>query len=205
MADLHRNWGLALTRRGLLEDAEEKYKIAISLEPDDADSHYRLAGIYARKNLFDQALQMCREAVRIDPDLAEAYSLMGMCLMNRGQAEQAYDVFRRSLKLDPNQPSVLTNFALELVTGRDPSLRNPAEAVRYAERARDLSGGIDPNVLATLAQVYARAGRVDDAKKVAETAASIFRKNGQDAWLVRIELQGTTKYVVRLLRLSSIH
>jgi hypothetical protein len=63
-----------------------------------------------------------------------------------------------------------------LATCNDSQHRNPAEAVRLAEAARELTGGTDASVLDTLAAAYADAGRIDDAVRVGLQAEELATK-----------------------------
>ena len=60
-----------------------------------------------------------------------------------------------------------------LATGSDPAVRDPAEAVRLADRAVRLSGGRDPNLLDTQAAAQAAAGRFERAIETARRAREL--------------------------------
>jgi len=87
--------------------------------------------------------------------------------------------FREVVKRDPNSPVALNNLACLLATVGDPSLRDGAEAVRLAERARELTESQNTSVLSTLAAAYAENGRFDEAVATAEKACVLAKARGE--------------------------
>jgi cytochrome c-type biogenesis protein CcmH/NrfG len=87
--------------------------------------------------------------------------------------------FREVVKRDPNSPVALNNLACLLATVGDPSLRDGAEAVRLAERARELTDSQNTSVLSTLAAAYAENGRFDEAVATAEKACVLAQAQGE--------------------------
>jgi cytochrome c-type biogenesis protein CcmH/NrfG len=90
----------------------------------------------------------------------------------RGDRAEALQQFREALKLRPDWPQPMSEIAWLLATSPDPSVRNPAEATRLAERAASLTSGREPTVLDTLAAAYAAEGRFEDAVEAAERAVA---------------------------------
>ena len=106
-----------------------------------------------------------RDAIRMQPDWPEAHEQLGHVLMAEGKSKEAAETYRRALALGSNSPELLNNLAWVLATGPD-EVRNPAEAVRMAERACELTGRANLSTLDTLAQALAAAGRFQDAVNV---------------------------------------
>jgi tetratricopeptide (TPR) repeat protein len=79
----------------------------------------------------------------------------------------------------PDSPIVLNNLGWILATHADASVRNGAEAVRYAERACALVGEREATFLGTLAAAYAEAGRFEEAARTATRAIATAEQNGQ--------------------------
>lgn len=79
----------------------------------------------------------------------------------------------------PDFEKVANNLAWLLATSPDPSIRRPADAVRFAERAAEFSDGTAPGVLDTLAAAYASAGRFDEALRAQERALALAREVGE--------------------------
>jgi hypothetical protein len=87
--------------------------------------------------------------------------------------------FREVVNRNPNSPVALNNLACLLATVGDPSLRDGAEAVRLAERARELTDSQNTSVLSTLAAAYAENGRFDEAVATAEKACVLAKAQGE--------------------------
>ena len=80
---------------------------------------------------------------------------------------QAAAQFGEALALDRDNGQALAGLAWIRATSADPALRDPAEAVRLAERADALKSHRDVIAIDALAAAYAAAGRFDDAVRVA--------------------------------------
>ncbi len=86
-------------------------------------------------------------------------------LLASGQVDAALAALEEIVRLNPNNALVLNNLAYLLVD----SGNRPAEALPYAERARELAGS-DPSVLDTVGWVYARNGRNEEAEAALKEA-----------------------------------
>jgi thiol-disulfide isomerase/thioredoxin len=100
---------------------------------------------------------------------------IGDGLMARGDATPAIDTYSAALAADGNNLAILNNLAWHRATHSDAAVRNPTEAVRFAEKAATLSRHQDASILDTLAAAYAAAGRFPDAVATAEKALSLAR------------------------------
>ena len=88
----------------------------------------------------------------------------------------------RSLSANPRLPEALTELAWTLATSPSSALRNPLEAMRYAERARDLTNGTDVRALDALAAAYASSERYAEAASTVDAALQLIpaRAPGSD-------------------------
>ena len=93
-----------------------------------------------------------------------------MALRMMGERDQALGHFRAALSGRPDWPAPMSEIAWILATHTDSRVRDPAEAVRLAERAAELTSRRDALVLDALAAAYAAAGDWDRATTTAETA-----------------------------------
>ena len=92
-----------------------------------------------------------------------AATLLAYQPVDRKQMREAAHHFREALRLKPDWADAMNTLARLLATKSDETLRNGAEAVRWAERACQLSKRQRPAMLDTLAAAYAEAGRFDEA------------------------------------------
>jgi len=133
-----------------------------------------------------EAISHFRELARMNPDYALAHHNLGFALIEgAGRATRwdrcnarcscgptAIHHYREAIRLRPNWPTPLTGLAWLRATHADPSVRNPAEAVRLATRANELRKR-DPSTLDTLAAAHAADGQFDAAVRTAERAEKL--------------------------------
>ena len=111
-------------------------------------------------------------------ELALQYARSAAALGQRGLQAAAIGLLREGLARLPASARINNDLAWMLATAPDPDLRNGAEAVEFARRAVELTGGDSCNELDTLAAAYAEAGRYDEAITTAERALEIARRTG---------------------------
>ena len=80
---------------------------------------------------------------------------------------------------DPDDAASLNAVAWILASDSDPSIRNPAEAVRLAERACELTGRKSAALLDTLAAAYHANGDNGMAVRTAKEALDAAKKGGE--------------------------
>jgi tetratricopeptide (TPR) repeat protein len=132
-----------------LEDKDDEagavaaYKRAMELDPNAADIPAELASVYLRQNKAQEAMGAAEQALKIAPANREANRVIGTVYAAMSEA------------------------ARETSRGRSAANRadeNLAKAIQHLELAADKSAGdADPNVRATLARLYVRAGTYDKA------------------------------------------
>jgi hypothetical protein len=153
-------------------DTRTLYEHAVNVTRDNYVMNLYLAIFAERDGRVDDALNSYREAARIRPTDPILQFKVSELLARQGKIPQALAGFRNVLALDPNQVQALNNLAWYLATHVDQRLRNGAEAVSLAQRACDLTGYKDPDLLDTLAAAFAEAGKFDDAVATAQRARS---------------------------------
>ena len=119
------------------------------------------------------ALASFRDAARVDPQLAEAHLNVGLISRSLGDFAEAISRFRRVLELNPDWVTAISSLASLLAAAPEPSVRNPAEAVRLADRAVALTLRRNANTLDVLAVAHAAAGDFDRAIAIADEALGL--------------------------------
>ncbi len=182
-ANARNNFGALLLRQGRLAEAAGHLKRAIEIKPDLIDAHNNLALLLLRPGTVDQAIAHWRKVLEVKPDHVEVHVNLGAALLMQEKPAEALAEWREALRLEPYRVPVLTNIAWMLSTFPDDRIRNGAEAVTLAERARELTGGADPLALDVLAAAYAETGRFFEAVETARRAeaAAIGRKDARFA------------------------
>ena len=103
---------------------------------------------------------------------------MATLLYQTGKLREAVAEYRQVLAVKPDHPEALNNLAWLLATCSDGTVRDGAEAVRFAEHACRLSGYKEARTLGTLAAAYAEAGRFTEAVEAAQKAVEAARASG---------------------------
>jgi tetratricopeptide (TPR) repeat protein len=178
-AEVHGNLGRALALAGKPDEAIAEWRKAIELNPNYAQAYNDLGAELARKGRADEALAAWQQATVVNPAFAPAQFNLGNALDARGKGKLALAAWRSGLAVDPNHVPTLRRAAWLLATGRDASLRNPAEAVALAERAGRLTGGQDASVLDCAAAAYAASGRFADAVETGNRAQRLAAQQGR--------------------------
>jgi len=172
-AAAHFNVATALTMAGRIDEAIDQYREALRLKPDYGLAHNNLGNALVSRGSSGDALRHFREAVRLDPSNAEARYNVGSLLRAGGELAEARDQFRAALALKPDWIPVVASLAWLLATAPDAALRDPADALRFAERAADLTERRDASALDILAAAYASAGRFDEAIATCDLALTL--------------------------------
>jgi Flp pilus assembly protein TadD len=166
----HFNLSLIGMTQGRLDDAAQHLLRAIAARPDYAEAHNNLGIILMRQGTLDPAILQFREVLRIHPESADAHYNLGRALLAAGQVAEAVVHLRQASVSTPDMPSMLDDLAWILATSDDDAVRNPKDAVAFAERAAGLTGRKNPSILDTLAAAYAAAGQFEPAAQAEREA-----------------------------------
>ena len=171
--ELQANLGAALSERGRLDDAVPHFERALALNPDSAALHTSLGAALVQKGRSSEAIPHFEKALSISPEFAQARYYLGNALYLQGKIAEALVEWRRVLREQPNHVAALNQAAWVLATSPAAAVRNGAEAVSFAQRAAQASGGRQPRILATLAASYAEAGQFSKAIETARQALNL--------------------------------
>src|SRR5207249_707861 len=144
---------------GRYADAVALLRQALADSPDHPTAYQTLAVCLAGLGQHQQAIDACEQALRVNPFSPGMHYLFATTLAALGNARQAADQYQQALALQPDMVEALNNLAWIRAANSSDDLRNGPEAVRLAERARELTQQREPLLLGTLAAAYAEAGR----------------------------------------------
>jgi protein O-mannosyl-transferase len=125
--------------------------------------------------------------LEIKPNDVAAHGSLGSALYLHGQSSEAIDQWREVIRLQPENTPALNQLAWTLATSPTASIRNGAAAVELAQRAADLTGGRDLDILDTLAAACAEAGRFSDAVRIAEQVLAAASRQNSTALAGRVQ------------------
>lgn len=188
-ADAYCNLGTVYGLQNRLKPAKANLQRALRIKPQNAEAHHNLGLILGKVGNRVDAVKHYRAAIRIQPDFALAYYNLGVTLANQHHFDQAITRFRQAVRHQPDFVAALNKLAWYLAVSNDPLLRNPQEAVQWAEEACRLTRHQDVQVLQTLATAYAEVGRFGEALAATQHALEIARQNNQVQLVDQIQTQ----------------
>ena len=124
---------------------------------------------------FEDSLRRVLDAA---PDDLETRRRLAATLVQEGRIEEAIGAYGCILLRSPDDLDALNNVAWVRATHTQAIHRDGAEAMRLAERARDVSPEPQAVLYSTLAAAYAEAGRFPEAIRAGERAVALARSAG---------------------------
>ena len=101
--------GNCLASRDRLDEAVQRYKAALALDPAYVDAHNNLASVYVKQKKLGEAEAEFREAVRLKPDYAVVYYNRGVAYQTNGLLDQAVQDYTRAIALQPDDAAACNN------------------------------------------------------------------------------------------------
>jgi protein O-mannosyl-transferase len=172
-AEIYNNLGNLLATQGRTAEAIAQFQKALEVAPDNAKVHYNLANVLTAQGRVDEAIEHYQRALEQMPDSTHAHYQLGVLLQSRGEFAASVAQFQKVLELEPKHVAAQNNLAWLLATCPDNPVRNGEKAVELAQQAVQLSRGVSPEILDTLAAAYAEAGRFPEAIETAGRALSL--------------------------------
>lgn len=165
--------GIAAASAGRLDDAETCFRQAIEADAAFPQAHYNLGRLLARQGKLDPAAAHLEQALDLNPSYADARFSLASLEAQRHRWPASLAHWQEGLRLNPAFVPALKHAAWILATASDPSLRDAAQAVRYASEAVRRTGSRDPEALDALAAALAEAGRFTEAAAAARQAITL--------------------------------
>jgi tetratricopeptide (TPR) repeat protein len=167
LAKAHGKLGTLYAAAGKNEAAQEHLGAVAPYDPDDAYGYTMLGWLAYLQGRADDAVDAYRRADEIEPFNAKINYHWGLALAQLARWAEASECFRRVVAIDPNHAGGCQ--------GLGDALRRQgraAEGVRFARRAAKLTHEENADVLLSLAEAYADAGRYGEADDAAVQALS---------------------------------
>jgi len=172
-AKAHNGIGVALLKSGKPDQAVTHFTEAVRIKPQFPDARKNLGDALLRQGRLEQAAEAYRHVLQLLPDNPEVLNELGIVFARQGKLDQAVAQFTMALRIEPDWVEALNNLAWILAVHDDSRIRDPNKAVRLAERACELTGYQEPELLDTLAAAYASAARFSEAVATSEKAMEL--------------------------------
>ena len=205
-----------LEKDGRLEEALERHKRAIAMDPKLVDAYVNLISLYGRLQRDSEAEQAYHQAIALDPNRTDAYYNFGVFCFERQRLSDAEKAFEAAVRLNPRHAEALHNWAVILeregkwepaavlyqrALGVKPSYplahfhlgrlyanqKRYAPAIQEFERALEPAGPETPTYLYALAATNARAGARGRAVELMRQARAQAFARGQTALAASID------------------
>lgn len=159
---LHATLGLALMRRGQIDEALGAYGRAASLDPTQAagwsaEAAYEMAAVLRARGHLAAAAAALQEALALRPDFADAHNELGRMHDAVGRIEPAIGCFRRAIELAPTHVAAHVNLGGALREAEH--LEEAVEVLQAATRLAPTSREAFNN----LGQALHDLGRIEEA------------------------------------------
>ena len=102
LVEAHINLGTLFYEQGELEEARDRFQIAVTLSPGNALAHFNLGSVLDELKEFGEASHHLEEAVRLKPDYADAHYNLARVYEELGSSIKARPHWVRYLELDPD-------------------------------------------------------------------------------------------------------
>jgi Tfp pilus assembly protein PilF len=132
-AATHNNYAVLLADLGRQNEAEDHYKKALDLDPENAAAHNNYANLLKGNDRQTEAEDHYKKALDLDPKYATAHNNYANLLTDMGRRTEAEDHYKKALDLNPKDAATHNNYA-NLLKGGD----RQTEAEDHYKKALDL-------------------------------------------------------------------
>jgi tetratricopeptide (TPR) repeat protein len=132
-----------------IKAAQDRFKKAIEIEPNNPAAYVALAQIYAKEKRFDEAITEYEGVIAKNPKYLAGYMAVGTIYDLKGDAKKAETYYRKALEIKKDFGPAANNLAWNLAQRGG----NIDEALTFAQIAKEQLPNI-PAVMDTLGYVY---------------------------------------------------
>jgi tetratricopeptide (TPR) repeat protein len=185
--DARVNLGIAYKAQGKVPEAMEQYAMVVKQAPEMAEARMNLGLILLEQGRMAEASPHIAKWLALSPENERANFYFAVILLAEQQPGPAIAHMRKAVELRTDWAYAIATLAQVLATHPDPAVRNGAEAVKLAERANELTQGMDAEALDALAAAYAEVARFPEAVKTGEKASERAAATGRSGLAQQIQ------------------
>ncbi|MFQ5491668.1 MAG: tetratricopeptide repeat protein [Phycisphaerae bacterium] len=184
---VHADLARLCARTNRLELARRHFQVVLDKLPQQFGLRLELAALLARMGRDAEAIDQYRRVLASEPYLKPAQIQLFPLLVRAGRADEGVALLQKAVSIAPDDADLARTLAWFYATAPDAGQRNPAEAVRLAERANGIFHGTRVSDLDVLAAAYAAAGRFDEAVATLEKAIQLARSQRRQGQLAGLQ------------------
>jgi arylsulfatase A-like enzyme/tetratricopeptide (TPR) repeat protein len=190
--EIQRNLGSALARTGRIDEALAALRRSVELQPGSLEARLLLGNTLRQAGRIDDAAQEFRRVLEAGSGkegapVAEAHFHLASIHLAQGRVDEALAGFAEATRLRADWAAPWIVLARIRASYPEEAVRDPAEAVGFAEQAVRLTAGADPSALAALGIAQASAGRFDQAVATSRAALDRARATGRTQLVEQVQ------------------
>lgn len=166
-----------LQHLGRYDEAEKYYVRMLDAGQNGATERINYGRLLLDMRKYREARAQFDEAQKLAPERSEAVVGLAAAAAGTGKWADAAGLYQQVLEAQPENAAALAGLARVYSSPGAGSLRRPGEAVRLAQKACELTGNQDPQLMDGYATALAAAGKyalaADVARKARETAEAV--------------------------------
>jgi len=112
----HGGLGMAYLKRGMLNEAQQEFEMAIKLYPNHAKSYYNLGLVYHQKGILKKAMENFNRSVTLNPDFMRAHYNLATLYAQQGSMDLAIRHYVKVTELDAEVIEAHYNLGLAYAT-----------------------------------------------------------------------------------------
>jgi len=159
--------GLALLRRGALDDAEREFRLALESEPNNQDALAGLGEVQVQRGQYSDAVPLLERATRVSSQMVSAFRTLGDAHLALGELDKAAVAYRQAVALAPEDVGLRLSLARSLTEAGDYGEASSVcrQTLRFVKNAPDRQ-----------AEVYRQIGDIASLEGKTPEAVSVLYK-----------------------------
>lgn len=164
--------GADLLRRGLYDDAEREFRLALETEPNNQDALAGLGQVQVHRGQYTDAVPVLERATRVSSQMVTAFRALGDAHLALGELDKAAVAYQQAVALAPDDVPLRLALARSLTEAGDYNEANSVcrQTLRFVKNAPDRQAQVHRQ----MGETFSRAG------KSSEALSSLYRAQELD-------------------------